>query len=518
MPGRLWGRRTWPRRGGVDISYVPLQPPQGEAEAYLDHLEAPASVHLGQRFDVTAVVESTAAEQATLQLYSGGTLVKTVDVSLQQGTNRVRIPLDATQAGFQRYRAELSAAADVLPQNNTAAGFTVVQGPPRILLVEGKPGEAGSLALALQASHIEPVTVAPAEMPQDLANLSSYDAVFLVDVPAEDLPLVTMEALPQYVQELGRGLVMVGGETSYGAGGYLRTPVEQALPVDMDVRTKDQEPNLALVLAVDKSGSMGRCHCDDPNLLPGQYDRVQSGLPKVDIAKEAILRASGALGRLDFMGVVTYDQDAHWAVRLQQQINADQLQGAIGGIDAYGQTNIFAGLNEAERALAGVDARVKHIILLTDGWSQSGDYDDLVARMKAEGITLSVIAAGRGSATYLQSLAERGGGRYYPAENIQDLPQFFLKETIQASGRYIIEEPFYPVQTATSPDPRGSGCERRAGALRLQWHHGQGHGPRRAVEQPGRPRVGAVAVWVGTGGRLDFGPDGTLGSRLGPVG
>lgn len=447
----------------VEIDYVPLRALSGGAEAYLDRLEMPGVVRLGQRFDLTAIVESTVAQPATLQLFADGTLARSLDVNLQPGTNRVRVPLTAEQAGFHRYRAELIATGDTLPQNNWAAGFTVVEGPPRILLIEGKPGEAGHLAAALGAAGMEVAITPPAQTPQDLATLSGFDAVFLVNAPAEALPHAAMQALPRYVRELGRGLVMVGGESSFGAGGYLRSPVEEALPVDMDVRSREQEPNLALVLAVDKSGSMGRCHCDDPNLSPGQYQRVQSGLPKIDIAKEAILQTFQALGRLDFLGVVAFDQDAHWALQLRQLASMDEVQGAIGGLDAYGQTNIFAGLNEATQALTEVDARIKHIILLTDGWSRAGAYEELIKRMREQGITLSVIAAGRGSAAYLQELARAGGGRYYPATEIQELPQLFLKETIQAAGSYVIERPFYPLQTAATPILEGIDVSRMPG-------------------------------------------------------
>ncbi len=136
----------------VEISYVPLRALQGETEAYLDRLEMPGVVRLGQRFELTAIVESTVAQPATLQLFADGALARSLNASLQPGTNRVRASLTAEQAGFRRYRAELIATNDTLPQNNLAAGFTVVQGPPRILLIEGKPGEAGHLAAASNAA------------------------------------------------------------------------------------------------------------------------------------------------------------------------------------------------------------------------------------------------------------------------------------------------------------------------------------------------------------------------------
>ncbi len=440
---------------GIEIASVPLLAPLAEEEAYLDGLQVPDGVRQGESFAVTAIVESTVAQAATLRLLGDGQLLASRTVALEPGSNRIQFSVTADETGFRRYQAELDPARDTLPQNNTASGFAVVHGPPRVLVVEGEPGEADGLRRALQSAAVEVTVVPPGRLPVDLAVLSGYDAVALVNVPAEALPDGGMEGLPVLVRDLGRGLVMIGGERSFGAGGYLRTELEGALPVDMDVRSRTKEPNVALVLAVDKSGSMGRCHCNDPDALPGQYERVEIGLPKVDIAKDAVMMARQALGPLDYLGVVAFDEEARWALELQQLVSASALQSGVGGIQAEGQTNIFAGLIQAEEALLGAEARVKHILLLTDGWSRAGDYAALTERLAEEGITLSVVAAGTGSAEYLRGLAETGGGRYYPAPSIQDLPQIFFRETVEAVGSYIVEEPFYPLPAGTTDILRG---------------------------------------------------------------
>jgi uncharacterized membrane protein len=281
-------------------------------------------------------------------------------------------------------------------------------------------------------------------MPTNITTLADYEAVILVDVPATSLPLGSMDALQIFVRDLGRGLLMTGGEKSFGAGGYLRTPIEEALPVYMDVRNKEYEANLALVLAVDKSGSMGRCHCDDPDLNQ-TYTRQESGQSKVDIAKEAIMRAAGALGNQDILGVVAFDSAAKWAVDTQKLVNPNALEKAIGSVPAQGQTNLQSGVDAAYESLLNVQAQRKHIILLTDGWVHQTTLLSEAREMQENGITLSVVAAGGGAARYLEELAHNGGGTYYPATDILRVPDFFLKETVTAVGRYIIEEPFYPL-------------------------------------------------------------------------
>ena len=106
-------------------------------------------------------------------------------------------------------------------------------------------------------------------------------------------------------------------------------------------------------------------------------------------------------------------------------------------------------------SLEGATATRRHIILLTDGWSSSGQYDAILAKMKAAGITLSTVGAGGGSNPFLESLAKQGGGRFYAANNPSSIPDIFLKETQQVSGQQIVEEPFFPIQTSSSPILRG---------------------------------------------------------------
>ncbi|HET7087407.1 MAG TPA: VWA domain-containing protein, partial [Anaerolineae bacterium] len=440
---------------GVQIAVMPLAPASGRAEAYLDALEAPAAVRKGQTFEIVAVIYSTSAGPASLRLFGDGKLIATRDLTLQPGDNRVSFSLTGDEPGFHRYTAELQAAGDTLPQNNVASAFSVVHGPPRVLVVENTSGDADNLIAALESAKVETERVAPAVLTGDLATLSNYDAVFLVNIPARALPDAAMNALPTYVRDLGRGLVMIGGPEAYGAGGYLRTPLEKALPVDMDVRSRTQEPNLALVFAIDKSGSMGRCHCDDPSAQPGSYARIESGLSKVDIAKDAVMQAARAVGRADYVGVVAFDANALWALRVQEMIDPDFVQQKIGGLRAEGQTNINAGLSEAEAALEQTPARLKHVVLLTDGWSRSFEYGALALRLHDKGITLSVIAAGSGSATYLEQLARQAGGRYYAARTMTEVPSLFFKETVEAAGSYIVEEPFYPAPAGATPILRG---------------------------------------------------------------
>ena len=342
----------------------------------------------------------------------------------------------------------------------------------------------------------------------------------LVDVSRLRLSDAQLVGLQHYVRDFGRGLVMIGGPKSYGAGGYTDTPIEETLPVDMGVKDQEKQPDVALVVVMDKSGSMDACHCNSFNGGQGGGAGI-AGVRKVDIGKEAILRAAAAMTARDQLGVVAFDESAHWVVQTQPLGGIGDLRGSIGGIQPLGQTNIFAGLDQAVTSLEGATATRRHIILLTDGWSSSGQYDAIIARMKAAGITLSTVGAGGGSNPFLAGLAKQGGGRFYQADNPASIPDIFLKETQQVAGQQIVEEPFHPILTSQSPILRGidalpqllgyNGTTAKSAAqtvlvtprddpLLAQWQYGLGRSVAWTSDSTGRWAKG----WVGWTGFTKF--------------
>jgi uncharacterized membrane protein/Mg-chelatase subunit ChlD len=422
-------------------------------EVIVERLTSPSTSRLGEKIEVVADVSSTVAQPATVRLFANGVQVGIKRLDLKPGSNKVPFLVEPQEAGFVRFRAVVEAAQNTFSQNDRADSNTIVQGEPRILVVSGDESVAAELVNALKVERQDVDTVAAAGLSSDPLTLATYDSIVLVDVPRPSLTDRQMLALQVYVRDLGKGLVMIGGPRSYGAGGYTKTPIEETLPVDMGVRDRQKQPDIALVVVIDKSGSMDACHCN--SFDGGMGGPGVSGVRKVDIGKEAILRAAAAMTARDELGVVAFDQAAHWVVKTQPLGGISNLQGNIAGIQPLGQTNIFAGLEQAVTSLEDTVATRRHIILLTDGWSSSGQYDAIIARMKAAGITLSTVGAGGGSNPFLQQLATAGGGRFYPAANPASIPDIFLKETQQVSGQQIVEETFHPIITSSSPILRG---------------------------------------------------------------
>ncbi|MCI0344345.1 MAG: VWA domain-containing protein [Chloroflexi bacterium] len=422
-------------------------------EVLVERLSTPSIARLGEEIEAVADVRSSVAQPATIRLYADGTLVATERVELEEGQNRITFRVKPSEPGFHTFRAVVEAARDTFSQNDRADSNTIVKGEPRILVLAGDEKVAAELVSALETEGQQVDSIIPEALPTDFAGLATYDSIVLVDVPRLRLSDRQLAALQVYVRDLGRGLVMVGGPRAYGAGGYTDTPIEETLPVDMGVRDRQKQPDIALVVVIDKSGSMDACHCN--TFQGGGGGSGIGGVKKVDIGKEAILRAAAALTARDELGVVAFDHDAHWVVNTRPLGQIGDLQGDIAGIAPNGQTNIFAGLDQAVGSLEKTAATRRHIILLTDGWSSSGEYDAIIERMQAAGITLSTVGAGGGSNPFLEGLAKQGGGRFYNAANPASIPDIFLKETQQVAGQQIVEEDFFPIQTSSSPILRG---------------------------------------------------------------
>jgi uncharacterized membrane protein len=482
-------------------------------EALVDGVDAPAGARVGEAIELVVRVRSTVETDATLRLLADGATVATRELALEPGTVSVTFTVEADEAGFHVFRAVLEPAGDHFAENNAADAYVLVTGEPQVLLATDDAERAADLVDALTEARHRVTVVAAGGVPASLATLAGYDAVVLDNVSAAQLGSATMASLQVYVRDLGKGLVMLGGRESYGAGGYLNTAMEEILPVYMTVRDRERAPDVALVAVVDKSGSMADCHCTGDDM-----DTATSGtrgFEKVDIAKEAILRAADALAPTDQLGVVAFDEGAHWALRTGP-IDVNGLQGSL-GFRADGQTNIYAGLKAAYDDLVRNPAKLRHIILITDGWSTSGAYDQLLQDMRAAGITLSTIGAGGGSADILRRLAEQSGGRYYEANDATTIPDIFLRETIRTAGEQIVEEAFQPIPSTPSEILRGLDAGRlpplhgynattakgtatvalltgREDPLLAQWQYGLG----RAAAWTSDARQQWAADWIGT--------------------
>lgn len=353
-------------------------------------------------------------------------------------------------AGANEFTAvfEPDAGQDTLAGNNTAKAFTLVHGKGRVLFVNDLPTEAGAILPRTLARHgIRIQTINPAQFPDNLAQLQHYDAVVFQNVPAELISQAQQKMLAKYVNDLGGGFLMIGGPKSFGAGGWTHSPVDRILPVNCQIPSQTVLPSGALMLVMDRSGSMG-------SPVAGTNKTQQ------ELANEAAVRALHTLYPQDLIGVVAFDSTAYSIVKVQMNSNPAEVAKRIRSIQSGGGTNIYSGLEMAYQQLAPLtvqDAAIKHVILLTDGQSTNGNYIKLIGEMRQAHITLSTVGVGDSvDQGLLQKLANMGGGHFYLIHDPKHLPQIFIKEARTIRKNLIKEKLFQPKLISTgSPVMQG---------------------------------------------------------------
>lgn len=421
------------RQRGIEVEVVSLQQPQGD-EVVLTSLQVPQQLYAGEEYTISVNAESTIATKATLRLYEGNREAGSQSVQVEKGKNRYVFTRKATEQGFHRFRVELEAERDTSRANNQATAYTQVTGAPRVLVVEGHPGSASNLVSALQAGDMQVEVKDLALLPKELDAYKQYAALILADVSATQLGESDMERMRTAVRDLGMGLIMTGGADSFGMGGWFQTPIEEALPVHMDLKGKKELPSLGLLLVIDKSGSM---------------TGDATGYDKMELAKEAAIRATTMLNEQDQIGVIAFDGTPWEVVSPQPVTELSAIHQQIGSIQADGGTDIFPALQLAYERIKAMQSQRKHIILLTDGQSGNDDnYEMLLQQLRAENITVSTVALGDDADTQLLEMIAQGGkGRYYFANDAASIPQIFSKETALASRTFIVEKPQVPART-----------------------------------------------------------------------
>lgn len=428
---------------GVEIYCVPLAA-GGRPEVAVEDVRLPESPAPGESFDLRVGVTATRDTAARLRIYRNGVPVAERDVHLAAGgANVFLLPQRLEERGFYTYRAEVEAiASDGFVQNNSREAFAHVEGPPRALYVFGDDAPSAQILAVLEEGRFGATVARGPTLPPRLADLQHYDLVVFDNVTAESLASSQLADVRAYVRDLGGGFVMIGGDKSFGAGGYYKTPVEDALPVLLDVRQKKHFPGLALVLVIDKSGSMA-----------GSGDAFD----KMMLAKEGAIAAVEFLSETDAAGVIAFDDAAKVVVPLEPlEGRKEEVTRLIGTIQSGGGTTIYPALDEAFRQLAASDAPLKHVLLLSDGQSNEGDYAGLVTRMREARVTLSTVAVGADADLKLMEyLAKNTGGRFYVTENVGTLPRVMTKEAVLAARATVIEEPTAAVPAQPSRTTAG---------------------------------------------------------------
>jgi Ca-activated chloride channel family protein len=415
---------------GIVIDVLPVgELPPDFRDAAVEDVEAPAQVLMNVPFEVRAVVRSTVAARARVTLLDAERPVAQQDVPVPRGAAPLRFTVTAEGSGEHRYVVRVRLDGDQEPRNDVAGAVVNVLGRPRILWV-------GSERAERHGTGIDLVQVQPEALRALLPQLRSWDAVVLAEVSADSLPPDAGERIRQHVGSEGGGLLMVGGPRSFGPGGYRSTAIEEVLPVDLDPASRRARTPLALALVIDKSGSMA--------------EPLGRGT-KIDGAREAATVTASLLDPGDRFALVAFDAVPARLMSSRGPPRADELRTLLASLRPSGGTRILPAIDEAAAVIGTASGARRHIVLLTDGRGEGGDFERRARELAATGFTLSVIAVGEDAdGELLRALASAGGGRFEVVRDVTKLAAILRREVVMARGPVLRRE---RANVVVSPHP-----------------------------------------------------------------
>ncbi len=435
---------------GIGIDVVPVML-ESRSEVLVEKIDLPNNIRKGQPFEARVVVNSYSDGQSEAPVKGklrvkqkvGGeeTLLLEESITLDPGKNVYPLRHQIEQPAAYIYNAEFvpdTADDDGLRQNNIATAYTYVRGKGRVLMIEDKAhaGDFDLLAESLLDANIEVVTQASDELFGSLAELQAYDAVILAGVPrvtGETTDQITsftdeqIEMLVSNTQQLGAGLLMIGGPEAFGAGGWTGTKIEEAMPVDFKIKNTKIQAVGALACIMHASEMAEGNH----------WQKV--------IARTAIEQ----LGPADFGGVL------HWTMRgdswlwggknglLEVGPNRKAMLAAIGRMTPGDMPQFDPAMRMAVAGLQRTPASVKHCIIISDG-DPSDPSPSTIQAFKDNNITISTVAVashGLTESRRLEQIAKATGGKYYAVASGRALPRIFQREARRVSKPLVYEPP-----------------------------------------------------------------------------
>ncbi|HEY5743471.1 MAG TPA: vWA domain-containing protein, partial [Terrimicrobiaceae bacterium] len=309
------------RLQNVEIDTVPLRA-VSEQDAAVVSIKLPISIREGELFDLTAKVFSASpVDAATIRAYQNDLLVGETQRELPKGISEIVFPNLRADGRMGLYEVEVVAPGDSAAENNRKRIAVAHAGRPKVLIIDRNPAQAEPMAAALRASDFGVETRPPNGLPTDIEGFEAFDLVVFSEAPASDFSDSQMQTLEKWVRNFGGGFLMLGGEESFGAGGYFRTPIANLLPVRIEREEREETPVVALLVILDRSGSMSA---------------PAGSQTKMSLANEGAILALDVLQSKDLFGVLAVDTRVQSPVPLGRIVDKQSASKRIAGITAGG--------------------------------------------------------------------------------------------------------------------------------------------------------------------------------------
>ena len=440
------------KAANVPIDVLPLRY-KYEEEVLVDRVVVPPNARMGENVNVKVVIQANRPTRGRLSLLLNNEIIdldpssesNSIGVELAQGLNVKFVPVTMSRHGAQNFRAVFEpdvvdgkTVGDVVAENNQATAVSFVSGEGRVLILANDPRDAAYLDQALRAARLEVTVAGPDGLPSTLAELSGYDAIVLINQSAYAMSVAQQEELKRYVHDAGGGLVMLGGPESFGAGGWIGSPIEDALPVRLDPPQKRQMPRGALAMVIHS--------CEIPD---GRF-----------LGKKVCEAAVNALSARDLAGIVEYDfgSGTDWVHPLSPIGDGGRIKQSINNLQFGDMPDFAPSLEVALKGLTSVEAGQRHVIMISDG-DPSFPSNALLQKYIDAKISISTVGVWPHSGSDTSKMSEisrRTGGKHYHIDTqaaLATLPQIFIKEA-QTVRRSLIWEgqPFVPASAGIASE------------------------------------------------------------------
>lgn len=441
---------------GIGIDVVPIEL-SSRAEVAVEKISLPSDIRKGQPVQVNVVLNNmTEAGTDDDGKVSGKVIVvrkqgQREDVLIEQpmelepGKKVLTFEHTIDQSDFYTYEARFvpdDRLDDSMPQNNLASAFAHVRGEGSVLLIEDweNPGEFDYLVERLKANNIEVELMQSNSLFTSLAELQRFDCVILGDLPrtsgggAGDISSFSdqqIEMLVRNSQQMGCGLLMIGGPRSFGAGGWSNTELEKAMPVDFNIKDAKVVPVGALVMMMHAS------------------ELAQGNFWQKVVAREALK----ALGPQDYCGLIHWSGTDQWMWGGQTGLlpvgpNRNQMLARLNRMTPGDMPQFdpamkmsLAGFNAIQAQ--GANVAIKHMIVISDG-DPSPPLPATVTAYINAGIKITTVAIGThgpAGSTPLRNLASQTGGKYYAVTDPKALPRIYQREARRIAQPLVKEHP-----------------------------------------------------------------------------
>lgn len=395
-------------------------------EFLLESLTLPRKVQKSEPFQIRVIVSSLNAARAKLELFCDYQLIGSRDVQLIKGDNPFTFTHTLKEPGFHLFEASVSGSDDSIKENNRTQTYTIIDNEPLVLIASSTQDDVSYLSNALKEEGIPHRLSIASGLAQDMGEWQSFDAIVFANLGAENLSITQMQMIESLVKDLGAGFVMIGGEKSFGAGGYLNTPIAKILPVNLDVTQNQVLPNGGIVFMLDHVPCIG--------------DRW---------SKDICVGTLNGITKFDEFGMLI--PNLRWQVELQPATDKHKMIEVINSAHIGALRNVDRYIDETIKAFSKSKASYRHAVLVTPAhYSDIVPSDSAIKKLADAKITLSIVVieySNIRNVNALQEAAKKAGGNFYLIQPWQHdkVPKVYVKESQLIKKGLYFERPFTPI-------------------------------------------------------------------------